>query len=131
MVKLLPSHQARPQNSRISGPFHTYVMAAKEVIGEIGSKAALGGRCLPRQAPTPSGRCIPRRAVCLGRSSTSGGRDPPLHIVRAVAAPEKPSITPPPFEAWNTGKDVKKRTDIKTIMILGAGPIVIGQVRGW
>ena len=34
----------------------------------------------------------------------------------------------PPFEAWNTGAPVKKRTDLKTIMLLGAGPIVIGQV---
>ena len=35
----------------------------------------------------------------------------------------------PPFEAWNTGAPVKKRTDLKTIMLLGAGPIVIGQVQ--
>ena len=34
-----------------------------------------------------------------------------------------------PFEAWTTGSAIKKRTDIKSIMILGAGPIVIGQVR--
>ena len=34
-----------------------------------------------------------------------------------------------PFEAWTTGGAIKKRTDIKSIMILGAGPIVIGQVR--
>ncbi|CAL8467948.1 g7486 [Coccomyxa elongata] len=60
-----------------------------------------------------------------GRSS--GKRDGKAHVVRAVAAPEKEAFTPPPFEAWNTGAIVKKRTDIKTIMILGAGPIVIGQ----
>ena len=105
-------------------------MAAKEIAGELGSRPALIGRCLPRQTPVPSGRCVPRRTVCAGRSTNAGGRDPPSHIVRAVAAPEKTTITPPPFEAWNTGKDVAKRTDIKTIMILGAGPIVIGQVRG-
>ena len=45
----------------------------------------------------------------------------------AVAAPAKP-FELAPFEAWNTGAAIKKRTDIKTIMILGAGPIVIGQV---
>ena len=46
----------------------------------------------------------------------------------AVSAPSKP-FELAPFEAWNTGASIKKRTDIKTIMILGAGPIVIGQVR--
>ena len=45
----------------------------------------------------------------------------------AIAAPTKP-FELAPFEAWNTGAAIKKRTDIKTIMILGAGPIVIGQV---
>ena len=34
----------------------------------------------------------------------------------------------PPFEAWNTGAKIKKREDIKTILLLGAGPIIIGQV---
>jgi hypothetical protein len=48
-------------------------------------------------------------------------------LTKAVAAPEK--IEVPPFQAWNedTGSG-QKRTDIKTIMLLGAGPIVIGQV---
>ena len=45
-----------------------------------------------------------------------------------MSAPSKP-VELAPFEAWNTGASIKKRTDIKTIMILGAGPIVIGQVR--
>jgi hypothetical protein len=58
-----------------------------------------------------------------------GKRDRKVEIVRAVAAPEKTLTTPPPFEAWSTGAKVKKREDIKTIMILGAGPIIIGQVR--
>ena len=96
------------------------LMATKEIAGEIGSRAALSGRCLPKHAPAPSAKCIPRRTLCAGRS-TGGGRDPPSHVVRAVAVPEKASITPPPFEAWNTGKDLKQRTDLKTIMILGAG----------
>ena len=57
-----------------------------------------------------------------------------LQNVLAVAAPEKAkeaslqSFTPPPFKAWETGKKISKRTDIKTILLLGAGPIVIGQV---
>lgn len=33
------------------------------------------------------------------------------------------------FKAWeNATPTIQKRTDIKTIMLLGAGPIVIGQV---
>lgn len=34
------------------------------------------------------------------------------------------------FRAWDQATKSEKRTDIKKIMILGAGPIVIGQVRG-
>jgi hypothetical protein len=49
--------------------------------------------------------------------------------VQAVAAPEKPSADEKPFTAWDTAvQRVAKRTDLKTIMILGAGPIIIGQV---
>ena len=52
-------------------------------------------------------------------------------LVQAVVAPpERPIGTDlPAFEAWSTGAPVKKRTDLKTIMLLGAGPIVIGQVQ--
>lgn len=51
-----------------------------------------------------------------------------MTLVRAVAAPSDGSFT-----AWDTATQrVEKRTDIKTIMLLGAGPIVIGQVgRRW
>ena len=46
-----------------------------------------------------------------------------------VLAPEKVDTgSVPPFQAWTTGAAIKKREDIKSIMILGAGPIVIGQV---
>lgn len=103
------------------------VMAGTKEITELGSKSALGSRTLPTH-----GRCAPkhvsqRRPVCLAGRST-GKRDGQAQVVRAVAAPEKEAYTPPPFESWNTGAVLKKRTDIKTIMILGAGPIVIGQV---
>ena len=121
--------QAPPSKAAFPKAPGRSVMAAKEIASEFGSRAALGGRCLPRQTPLHSGKPVHKRTVSASRSSSSAGRDPPSHIVRAVAAPEKTTTTPPPFEAWNTGKDVKKRTDIKTIMILGAGPIVIGQVR--
>ena len=49
--------------------------------------------------------------------------------VSCVAAPEKPAAAEKPFTAWDTAvQRVAKRTDLKTIMLLGAGPIVIGQV---
>ena len=35
------------------------------------------------------------------------------------------------FRAWDLATKSQKRTDIKKIMILGAGPIVIGQVRSF
>lgn len=58
-------------------------------------------------------------------------------VVTSVSAPEKAnSTTPaaettkPPFTAWDTAvQRVAKRTDIKSVLVLGAGPIVIGQVR--
>ena len=53
-----------------------------------------------------------------------------LQYVRAVVvAPEKAKYEVPPFEAWSSGAPIKKRTDIKTILLLGPGPIIIGQVR--
>ncbi|RMZ56922.1 hypothetical protein APUTEX25_004984, partial [Auxenochlorella protothecoides] len=58
-------------------------------------------------------------------------------VVTSVSAPEKAnSTTPaaettkPPFTAWDTAvQRVAKRTDIKSVLVLGAGPIVIGQVQ--
>ena len=44
--------------------------------------------------------------------------------VRARASPDEES---PVFRAWDQATNSNKRTDIKKIMILGAGPIVIGQ----
>lgn len=50
-------------------------------------------------------------------------------LVQAIAAPEK-KTEEVPFTAWDTAvQRVAKRDDLKTIMILGAGPIIIGQVR--
>eukprot|EP00884_Botryococcus_braunii_P009542 jgi/Botrbrau1/1858/Bobra.146_1s0047.1 len=49
-------------------------------------------------------------------------------LVQAIAAPEKVKpLDSAAFLAWADASKVKKREDIKSIMILGAGPIVIGQ----
>ena len=42
--------------------------------------------------------------------------------IRAMADDESPV-----FRAWDNATNSNKRTDIKKIMIIGAGPIVIGQ----
>lgn len=56
------------------------------------------------------------RGACGGRGRGFGG-------VNVMAAAQSN------FTAWDTAvQRVPKRTDIKTIMLLGAGPIVIGQV---
>ena len=64
-----------------------------------------------------------------GRASARRGGPLQLQARAVVTAPEKVDTgSVPPFEAWTTGAAIKKREDIKSIMILGAGPIVIGQV---
>lgn len=65
----------------------------------------------------------------LGAAESRSIRQRQSNVVQAVVAPPKKSKELPPFEAWNTGAAVKKRTDIKTILILGPGPIIIGQVK--
>ena len=60
------------------------------------------------------------------RQARSAVRPRPM---AAIAAPEKTETSQvPPFQAWTTGAAIKKREDIKSILLLGAGPIVIGQV---
>ena len=43
--------------------------------------------------------------------------------IRAMAESEESPV----FRAWDQATNSNKRTDIKKIMIIGAGPIVIGQ----
>ena len=76
-------------------------------------------RLLPSQSPT-------LRNVSY-RSYRSTGKEG--FQIQAVAAPEKSTASEEPFTAWGTAQQrVPKREDLKTIMILGAGPIIIGQV---
>jgi hypothetical protein len=51
----------------------------------------------------------------------------PRAMPELVCAVEDETL--PPFLKYAKDGGAKKRTDIKSIMILGAGPIVIGQVR--
>ena len=84
----------------------------------------------------PLGNATSRR--CFSAYALATGAPRPLRNLRgryaapvqAIAAPEKPAVEEKPFTAWDTAvQRVAKRTDLKTIMILGAGPIIIGQVR--
>jgi len=87
-----------------------------------------GGLVLPSQKSHAklARRCRFNKAH--SRAARKAGKS--LLSVKAIAAPEKPSAGEKPFTAWDTAIErVAKRTDLKTIMILGAGPIVIGQVR--
>lgn len=77
--------------------------------------------------------CRPRAAGAL-RTRSSGSlirlRSRIGVCTKAISAPDKPTTAEKaPFTAWDTAvQRVPKRTDLKTIMILGAGPIIIGQV---
>lgn len=64
-----------------------------------------------------------RGTAAAGRSA---GRQSRVVITRAAAAVENGDK---PFAAWDLPPSIPNRTDIKTIMVIGAGPIVIGQVR--
>ena len=61
------------------------------------------------------------------RTNVSRGKSSVKRTTRRVAATAGESEV---FRAWDQATKSEKRTDIKKIMILGAGPIVIGQVRG-
>ena len=64
-------------------------------------------------------------AAALKKASTKAHQQQSrrrLQPIDAVSAAGKE------FRAWDDAKNSKKRTDLKKIMIIGAGPIVIGQV---
>jgi hypothetical protein len=64
---------------------------------------------------------------CLKISTRQASRGKPLRA--AVAAPSSPSSNSAKLPWQAAMSEIKKRKDLKTIMIIGAGPIVIGQVR--
>ena len=93
------------------------------------SKQKMRLQRLTRKPPAALARPSSERARSLAPAAASRGGPRPR-----AASPPPPrgvaTVSPPAdFQSW-AGADIKKRTDIKSIMILGAGPIVIGQVRG-
>lgn len=64
------------------------------------------------------------RAALTARKTGRTGKAPSRRPLRVAASGESEV-----FRAWDQATKSQKRTDIKKIMILGAGPIVIGQVR--
>lgn len=117
---------------------HYYHRGVVMASAQMHAHAVAGGACAPqasrRSIPALSGRASGfAGGRTLHQSSPASSRSRcQLQIVRAIAAPPAPSLNssePAAFKAWeNVTSSVKKRTDIKTIMLLGAGPIVIGQV---
>ena len=101
-------------------------MTGLRTAGTIRSRPlCIAGRSLSSVNQTARPLSLPGH---LGRHSCVRRR---LHkqTVAVVAAPEKVDTgNAPPFQAWTTGAAIKKREDIKSIMVLGAGPIIIGQV---
>lgn len=68
---------------------------------------------------------VTSRAALTARKTGRTGKAAPSRRPLRVAASGESEV----FRAWDQATKSQKRTDIKKIMILGAGPIVIGQVR--
>lgn len=78
-----------------------------------------------------------RKALSL-RQKRNGGRSskPRSQQIVCVAAPDAKTSSSgngtvksaPAFLAWAEASASRKRDDLKKIMVIGAGPIVIGQV---
>jgi hypothetical protein len=118
-------------------------------------EAPLLMQALPLVPSARAARSIARRApaAAVARSALSAGRSlsgvaVPLRAAvvaprrsRATAQRVRAAVATPPavdatddesprFKAWESSfANRHRRTDIKRIMILGAGPIVIGQAR--
>lgn len=101
-----------------------YCVVFDKRIAMVSTSALLLGSSRPKLGWSRSSRFWQPTARSPVRLGHGGLR------VSCVAAPEKPAAAGAAFTAWDTAvQRVAKRTDLKTIMLLGAGPIVIGQVR--
>jgi hypothetical protein len=95
--------------------------------GAIASPHSGAARQLAPVTPLASSAAAvsePRLTVSTGRAS----RAQPLRAAVA-GAPSSPSSNSAKLPWQAAMSEIKKRKDLKTIMIIGAGPIVIGQVR--
>lgn len=99
---------------------------------------ALVGLGASTQATPVPAPCMPFSAHSQQRSfihehaRLTAGAPSRLVVVRAASTADRTVAKGEevPFTAWGTATQrVTKRTDIKSVMVLGAGPIVIGQVR--
>ena len=118
----------RVRNQAMGAGSQFRAMPGLQIVGGTRSTAPrLPGRSLSSVHHVARPLCLPLhfgRHVCAHRGRSQ------QQTRAVVAAPEKVDTgSVPPFQAWTTGAAIKKREDIKSIMILGAGPIVIGQAR--
>lgn len=91
---------------------------------------SLVGLKVLRNGPLKSGRLSRGFHQNIYSNHSHTGRAKTLTINAAAAPPTLGDSSGAEFTAWDTATQrVPKRTDIKTIMLLGAGPIIIGQVR--
>ena len=103
-------------------------MASHTMMKALGNRSAIQPtRAQPKRAFAPAATSIRQSNVVMPRcaSVVRPGRSA-LHVTN-VAAPSKADAAPAlPWQAAMS--ELKKRRDIQSIMIIGAGPIVIGQV---
>ena len=66
---------------------------------------------------------VPASARVTTKTKRNNGRPIRGGLIRAMSEADESPI----FRAWDEATNSKKRTDLKKIMIIGAGPIVIGQ----
>ena len=72
----------------------------------------------------------PKRGTATKNVPSSGSRARARPLARRVVAKgANDAGESEVFRAWDQATKSQRRTDLKKIMILGAGPIVIGQVR--
>ena len=115
-------------NLRFYGEWTTKSYSKQSKMASTG--ALLGGSRLFLSSNSQNRKPFATFGLRRSSANRNGSNKRASVYVQAIAAPEK-TTNDEPFTAWGTAIErVAKRTDLKTIMILGAGPIVIGQVSG-
>ena len=103
----------------------------ESTLGRSGQAHAVCGQPC---GPVIRALSAPAAAKTIGRGRSAQQQRRRHTIVQCISAPEKAGASngtgaPPAFLAWAETSTSKKRDDLKRILIIGAGPIVIGQVR--